>query len=329
MIEETDYSPLFSIFNNMYNVLICSIYTFYLVKIANGFKNTYFDIKPTENEYDSEYDISNESYIFSDLPKGKIINHTPHFISDEDISDEIKLNLLDLLSLHSIDRCYILYFIFKKHDECQIINTNDVFVNLNSYNEFKIRENTYGKSNFNLDETLEPNIKFTFNNTEYNVNFAHINVISWLYYSGIYDYLSFNECIKYEILNEMNKLKLLYGNLFLKYQMFLLKYESQIDGELVNENDKNDKNIKNNKNDDQDIKNKKFNINDYCKESNSQPESELEESETESELNISNDKELEKFFSDYNNIFNSDVIRHSIIRELQKAIYTNKKCKSE
>jgi hypothetical protein len=328
MIEETDnYSPLFSIFNNMYNVLICSIYTFYLVKIANGFKNTYFDIKPTENEYDSEYDLSNENYLFTDLPKGKIINHTPYFILDEDISDEIKLNLLDLLSLNSIDRCYILYFIFKKHDECQIINTDDKLINVNSYNEFKIRENTYGKSNFNLDETLEPNIKFTFNDTEYNVNFAHINVISWLYYSGIYDYLFFNECIKYEILNEMNKLKLLYGNLFLKYQIFLLKYEAQIDGNIVNDKD-NDNDMKN-------IKfNAKLNTNDYCKESNSQPESEVEESETESELNISNDKELEKFFSDYNNIFNSDVIRHSIIRELQKALYNNnnnnnKKCKNE
>ena len=157
---------------------------------------------------------SNESY---QINKNMLICHmisnssAYSFIEDNTIPDEKKQSILDnLLSMKSLERPYILYYLFEKCD-------------------FKQYEEYYTKSNFNLDETLELDTTFAIGDKQYNVNMGNLKFIAWVYYSGLYDFLMNDDKLKYEILSEMNSNGLLSGNVFLRYQMFMLDYEEYKD----------------------------------------------------------------------------------------------------
>jgi hypothetical protein len=80
---------------------------------------------------------------------------------------------------------------------------------------------------FNLDENEVPDININIGEISYELTVAKLHFIQWLYYTGLYDYLMSREDIKFDILNEMNSKKLLSGNLFLRYQIFLTTYETK------------------------------------------------------------------------------------------------------
>ena len=133
------------------------------------------------------------------------------FIEDNTIPDVKKQSILDnLLSMKSLERPYLLYYLF-------------------NYCDFKQYEEYYTKANFNLDETLELDTTFAIGDKQYNVNMGNLKFIAWVYYSGLYDFLIDNDKLKYEILTEMNSKGLLSGNVFLRYQLFSQEYEDYKD----------------------------------------------------------------------------------------------------
>jgi len=79
-----------------------------------------------------------------------------------------------------------------------------------------------------LDSSLEPNTSFFVGKKEYIINEGHLIMISWLYYSGLYDYVTKTIQIKYKTLKAMYNDHLLTSNLFLRYQFFLQENESLI-----------------------------------------------------------------------------------------------------
>jgi hypothetical protein len=156
--------------------------------------------------------------------------------------------ILKLVDLNSLDRQIMLYFIFKMHGKF----TSDTYINsyesiidentsdtsdtsdnieknvYNSFYEYNFWCNVYGsKNNFNLDETLSNNLIIIKDDKKWELNKSHINFLYWLNYSGLYDYIFAEEQIhiKKYILDDMNYNKVLIGDSFLKYQLFLITYE--------------------------------------------------------------------------------------------------------
>lgn len=156
------------------------------------------------------------------------------------INDTIKKDLISLLDINSLDRYYILYYIFNKHGGFMVDDGNgELFVNTYTYyktvlNSWRMRQS----SGMNLDETLDNNYEIVIGNYIDECNEAHIRFLSWLYYSGIYDYLITQHDIKHATLEEMNDLKLLRGNLFIKYQLYLITIEDSNTNKTHYENQK-------------------------------------------------------------------------------------------
>ena len=155
--------------------------------------------------------------------------------------DTYKNNLFkNLLSLHSLDRCYILYFIFKKKGyfissfisgEKKKYNSYDLFNRIRDYYNLESRE-------FTLDDTTIPDIIITINEENHYLSKSQLLFIQWIYYTGLYEYLTTTIHLKYKILNEMNEEGLFISNVFLRYHMFLYVYEDII--ETNKSNAKND-----------------------------------------------------------------------------------------
>ena len=176
-------------------------------------------------------------------------------IDDIEISADDNIEILDnLLDINSLNRCYILYFIFKKQGIFYAsVNSSEALEAFNSYDEYIYWKNIHGNSNFNLDETLPFDVSIILNDKEYTTNNSQIKFISWLYYSGLYDYLMQNQNIKKSILDEINDKQLLTGNLFLRYMLYLGDGDSRIDND-ENDNCK-DGNENNDENNDENSKN--------------------------------------------------------------------------
>ena len=122
-----------------------------------------------------------------------------------------------------------IYNSFEEFKNCSsLYSSNSSNNSNNNSNSSNSSSNTY-KSNpyFNLDESLEPNLKFNIGDKQYNLNLAHLHFCSWIYYSGLYDYVIGTNDIMLKTLNEMNEYKLLTGNLFLRYQIFLLEQDKR------------------------------------------------------------------------------------------------------
>ena len=206
-------------------------------------------------------------------------------------NDKYKQNMFqELLDINSLERCYILYFIFKRKGDFKSLTsidyinneltsvltntyTNNININnnididiekenviyeesdietpdeksdndsteeetieqptkdetpeLKTYNSYELYNKIMNKLDLNLDETTIPDIQIHIGENKYELTEEKLNFIQWLYYIGLYDYLTDinNIDIKYNILNEMNELGLLSGNVFLRYQLFLCDYE--------------------------------------------------------------------------------------------------------
>jgi hypothetical protein len=143
---------------------------------------------------------------------------------DLTVDNNIKIQLLDLLDINSIDRHYILYYIFKLDGVIPKHNNIEEIQNIKDYYKLACKNLDMEYGSMNLDETLENNYQIALNSV-YECNIAHINFISWLYYSGIYTYLIKNNELKQFVLSIMNSKQLLKGNLFLKYQLYLVEME--------------------------------------------------------------------------------------------------------
>ena len=160
-------------------------------------------------------------------------------LDDNEILVDDKIEILDnLLDINSINRCYILYFIFIKQGLFYASRASGKPEAFNSYDEYIFWKNIYGGDKFNLDEHIYTDLLI--------LNYANIKFISWVYYSGLYDYLMENPDIKKRILDEMNEKKLLCGHHFLRYILFITEYkthEEEQDQEQEQHHIINDENI--------------------------------------------------------------------------------------
>jgi len=190
---------------------------------------------------------------------------------DTDTPNEIKKkqNIIhNMLSQKTLERSLIIYYIFIKKGDFKIITKNEEtnelsFEEYNSYLEFKKYDAFYHNSNiknnknnnnnknnddydytknfyeinelFNLDNSLENKKTFIIGEKDYIINEGQLNMISWIYYSGLYEYLTKNIQLKYKILKAMYNDNLLTSNLFLRYQLFL-----QDNAALITELEKNE-----------------------------------------------------------------------------------------
>jgi len=172
--------------------------------------------------------------IKEDIKGIKLEEITVSILESKTLTEEEKQNIFDtLLPSNSLDMAYILYYIFKIKGYIFAYDKNNNIINyFDSFLDFKKYESFYGPENFHFNLSSVQDTALTFGDQIYNLNAAHLKFISWLYARGIYDYLICDESnmmkydMKYEILNEMNDEKLLTGNLFLRYQFFLIEYEN-------------------------------------------------------------------------------------------------------
>lgn len=264
-----------------------------------------------------ENDNDNDINYISEIPDIVFDN----VFDDVSIDNQVKINLTFLLELNSLDRHYILYYIFKQrglfYDGESNINTlltnNAVLVNTYAYYKTVLNDwmNIYFSDDkldlqMNLDDSLENNYQIVIDNFICDCNLAHVRFLSWLYYSGIYNYLMDNKENKKTVLNDMNAKKLLTGNLFLKYQLFLIEMENNDN----NDNDNND----NNDNDNKDI----IDVECYKEQENEQKN---EQDNQDEELNMDIDELVEESVVDddeldYNSENEEELDNRSISEDL-------------
>ena len=240
-------------------------------------------------------DYTNANTHMNNLNNINDIKYTPNITLlsiKEAHNDNYKQKIFqELLDINSLERCYILYFIFKRKGEFTSLTSIDYINNelttvltnkynnnhnnnhnidtkekekeqvvyeesdietsdeksdddsteeetleqplkdetteLKTYNSYELYNKIMNKLDLNLDETTIPDIQIHIGENKYELTEEKLNFIQWLYYIGLYDYLTDinNIDIKYDILNEMNELGLLSGNVFLRYQLFLCDYE--------------------------------------------------------------------------------------------------------
>jgi len=148
------------------------------------------------------------------------------------------IEVLDnMLSRKTLERALVIYYIFVKKGNYKVASPDkESFVEYNSYLEYKNYDNYFLKLQgididdspdapisyelnelFNLDNSLETDKQILIGDKEYIINQGNLNMIAWIYYSGLYEYLTTNIELKQEILKEMYDDKLLTGNLFLRY----------------------------------------------------------------------------------------------------------------
>ena len=195
---------------------------------ANNANNTN-DNENTEklnNEADEEFK-KNYIYQFEDA-NIKLLNDV---CLETETQDEIKKKqevIEKMLSTKTLERALVIYYIFIKKGNYKVITKNEetdeyTFKEYNSYLEFKKYEEAYKLIKPSLDT------KFFIGEKEYNINESNLIMISWIYYSGLYEYLTINIGLKYKILKDMYNNNLLKSNLFLRYQLFLQENETLIE----------------------------------------------------------------------------------------------------
>ncbi len=208
--------------NTVFNILSLTLFYY----IVASFVYKLYEIREQESSLEGEYDSKIISQYIPDIVYDNVFN-------DETVDNKIKQDLVSLLNINSLDRHYILYYIFKLHGAF-----NNGSVDINTYAYYKTVLNDWRNIYF-VDETyplpmslenspentLENNYQIVIDNLIYDCNIAHIRFLSWLFYSGIYNYLIDNSEIKKMVLNDMNENRILTGNLFLKYQILLLDIE--------------------------------------------------------------------------------------------------------
>jgi hypothetical protein len=203
-----------------------SLYLFYYIIFLISMKLE--DIQIQEDVLEGNCDIREISNMVFD-----------NVFEDETVDEQVKKDLTSLLDINSLERYYILYYIFKKRGSFY-----DGESDINTYAYYKTVVNDWRNIYFpndnmnlimSLDDSLENDYQIVIDNLIYDCNMAHVRFLSWLYYSGIYGYLVDRQDIKTKVLNDMNTKTLLKGNLFLKYQLYLIAMENQENNEANNE----------------------------------------------------------------------------------------------
>lgn len=197
------------------------IYLFYLTilestRYINQVNNFYNNV--------AKYNLEEFAYdnIFEDNDNYQSAECEP--IDNETIDNETKKKLIGLLDINSLDRHYILYYIFKMEGKTdKIANT---LTQYRMVSKLWKSIDVLDENVINLDETLESNMQIVIDNDIIDCNIAHIRFLSWIYNSGIYNYLIDNNELKMQVLSEMNSNGYLKGNLFLKYQLYLVSMET-------------------------------------------------------------------------------------------------------
>ena len=252
-------------------VVFYSIFGYYIAKFINYIQNKAEHYSQDEiNNKLEKYNKLNKNYKYQ-FPDNKLkllndvcldtdTNNTSKNESESEIKK--KQDILDnMLSRKTLERSLIIYYIFVKKGNYKFItknkDTNELsFKEYNSNLEFaafdiSLTKNTNQNSDvnelFNLDSSLDSNTSFFIGTKEYIINEGHLNMISWLYYSGLYEYLTTNIQLKYKILKDMYNDNLLTGNLFLRYHLFLQDNKS-----LIEEIEKNDEYEDSSENDESD-----------------------------------------------------------------------------
>jgi hypothetical protein len=201
-----------------------SMYMWYYIVIESLKKVYYIDKYENKYYYSSKYKLDNVTdNITEHIDMYDYIYDLEDFDKISEDSENTRKNLIDLLDINSLDRHYILYYIFKIHGSTDNLD--------NTYNDYVIRNNfwmIYDDLGMSLDENLPNDYKIVIGNDVFDCNIAHWRFLVWLYKSGIYNYLMINNSIKLEVLSIMNSKRLLKGNIFIKYQLYVIDMDEQI-----------------------------------------------------------------------------------------------------
>lgn len=272
------------------------------------------------------------AYYFSDIIKSKNETHNDNY------KNELFNNLL---SLNSLNRCYILYFIFKRKGDFKTLIMNnktkkEELTTYNTYNLFtKVKDNyNLSADEFNLDESQPIDTIVTIGNEKHYLTLAQLKFIQWIYYTDIYDYLLNNNDIKYDILNEMNEKHLLDGNLFLRYHLFLCDYEFEKENSNKSNNNNNndsddsddtviddtntDTNDNSNTNSDDNSDDDTNTNSDNNSDDNSDENNNNNNTDTDTDTDIDNDNELNKYNMLIDTINFTDILKNETYKELNK-----------
>ena len=185
----------------------------------------------------NEADISNtflERLYLKNQPRPDIIN-------DNSIPDTTKLEILHQINNDLLFRSALLHYIFRIQgdfsysdisNECDECNGCDACTDMNfinAYDEYIFWRDIYGgEQHFNLDETLPNDITYIIDGVDHGANRAHITFISWVYYSGLYNYLCDPHNYK-RVLDSMYRNRELYGRQFLEYHLYCNDYDAKYD----------------------------------------------------------------------------------------------------
>jgi hypothetical protein len=167
-----------------------------------------------------------------------------YITNDDLIADSTKLEILNRINKDLLFRSAILHYIFRiqgdfpsKYPLNTLLNidvatdvatdVNNELLFINAYDEYIFWRDIYGgEQYFNLDETLPNDIRYIINDVDFEANHAHIRFISWVYYSGIYDYLTDPHNYK-RVLDSMYHNRELYGREFLEYHLYCNDYDAK------------------------------------------------------------------------------------------------------
>jgi len=253
--------------------------------------------------FDKLIDKTLEIYNSNNYDFNKKIQLIQHklIINDKNISETKLHDIFSNLITNNLIYNLLLFFIFKvqgniyvkcnKYHSHYYNDSHDKtnkYIILNVYDEYKFWQNICGgKNKFHFDmfknNVYQVNFNITFDdNTQFNISLENLRFISWVYYSGIYNFIiSKNQlCIKL-LLDAMNERKLLKGNELLQYHLgtIVFEEENKINNELYDESNsiwETDSELDNSSN----------------VESNNESESNLE-SDNESNLKSDNESNLE------------------------------------
>lgn len=191
-----------------------------------------------ENNFISTYKYQS-NLLETEDQESKIINTMLSSLKNNNNVDFASKVIDNMLSSKTLERALVIYYIFVKKGNYKVASPDkELIVEYNSYLEYKSYDNYFLKLQgleindsldenisyevnklFTLDKSLDADTNFSIGDKEYLINQGNLNMIAWIYSSGLYEYLTTNQEVKKEILKEMYDNKLLTGNLFLRYQL--------------------------------------------------------------------------------------------------------------
>ena len=224
-LKNNDDYTLFSYLQLIPTIAFYSMFGYYTAKFINYIQNN--DTNTIQDEYDEKEIQSilvkhnkiskNYKYQFPDN-KLKLLNEvsldTNTSENENESENEIKKKqtILDnMLSKKTLERALVIYYIFVKKGNYKVITknkeTNELsFEEYNSNLEyasfcgFLVNPAVKDIAKNILDcvnDTSKDNKSFFIGTKEYIINEVQLIIISWLYYSGLYEYLTTNIQLKY------------------------------------------------------------------------------------------------------------------------------------